>query len=109
MTAVKTQNIPLVKLLIRSGVRQKTVDKETGNTPLHIVVAQEDTTILQLLLAAKAEVNVANNREKTPLDIALSKGLRKIAAKMRGMGVLTSVELGAASSLRVQLVDAAKK
>jgi ankyrin repeat protein len=246
MTAVKSENIPLVKLLISNGVRQKTVDKETGNTPLHIAVAQEDTTILQLLLAAKAdvnaankltaytsgrtalhiateagnlkkmrlllnaganvnvvssakstplhyavtkgdeklvqlllaykpkftmlndaevtplhiavskrnvlitrillnaganpnsvdtegntplltallarkldlaqyllqkgaEVNVANNREKTPLDIALSKGLRKIAAQMRGLGAQTSVELGAASSLRVQLVDAVKK
>ncbi|PWQ95705.1 ankyrin repeat domain-containing protein [Leucothrix arctica] len=247
MTAVKTQNIPLVKLLIASGVRQKTSDKETGNTPLHIAVAQEDTTILQLLLAARAdvnavneedrymygqtplhlatragdmkkmrlllvaganvnatstkskrtalhyavgkddeklvqlllaykpkftmsdneaftplhlavnnhntlitrillnaganpnsvdkqgntpllnallnrkldiaqyllqkgaEVNVANDYEKTPLDIALSKGLRKIATRMRGLGAQTSVELGAASSLRVQLVNATKK
>lgn len=246
MTAVKTENIPLVRLLIGNRVNQRTRDKETGNTPLHIAVAQEDTTILQLLLAAKAdvnavniednymsgqtplhlatragdlkkmrlllnagadvniaskskrtalhyavskedeklvqlllshkpkflalndaemtplhiavsrsnvlitrlllnaganpnsvntqgntpllsallnrkldlaryllqkgaEVNVANNSAKTPLDIALSKGLRKIAARMRGLGAQTSVELGAASSLRVELIKAKKK
>ena len=208
MTAVRKENIPLLKLLISSGVKQKTVDKQTGNTPLHIAVMQKDTTVLQLLLAAKAdvnalntskrtplhyavskgdeklvqllmahkpklmmldenevtplhmavsnhnvlitrillnaganpnsvdkagntplltallarkldlaqyllqkgaEVNVANNRETTPLDVALSKGLRKIATTMRGLGAQTSVELGAASSLRVQLVNGVKK
>lgn len=63
------------------------------------------TRIAQLLIQKGANLNVANNYEKTPLDLALSKGLRGVATIMRNKGAQTGVELGAASSLRVELID----
>lgn len=103
-TAVREGNLTISQLLLNAGAVPNSVNRY-GNTPLLEALMSRKTRIAQLLIQKGANLNVANNYEKTPLDLALSKGLRGVATIMRNKGAQTGVELGAASSLRVELID----
>ena len=105
--AVRGGNLTISQLLLNAGAVPNSVNRY-GNTPLLEAVMGRRTRIARALIQKGANLNVANNFEKTPLDIALSKGLRGVATVMRNNGAQTGVELGAASSLRVELIDGKK-
>ena len=52
-------------------------DSSTGDTALHIVVARRDLTWLNYLVGKGADVNAHNDRDVTPLEIAVQLGLER--------------------------------
>src|SRR6201999_4300138 len=45
-----------------------------GNTPLHLAVGQNNLALIELLVAAKAEVQAKNTAGMTPLHLVAQKG-----------------------------------
>jgi ankyrin repeat protein len=97
------KNLPITNLLLQAGSTPNTVDSD-GNTPLFDALYWRKVQIARALIKRGARVNVANDRSQTPLDIALSKGLRGIATSMRQAGAQTSEELGSAGALRIKVI-----
>ena len=49
-----------------------------GNTALHYAVLQKKKALVKIFIEADADINLKNEEEKTPLDIARDKGLTDI-------------------------------
>ncbi len=47
------------------------VQDEYGNTPLHYAILNQDVTMLNLLVENKASLNIRNNENKYPLNLAM--------------------------------------
>lgn len=82
----------IVEVLIKNGANVE-AQGENGCTPLHVAVNANHLEIVRLLLEHHASVNahgatIASKvyEGKTPLDIALSKGLEDIAKLLRESG-----------------------
>lgn len=67
--AVGTNNFPLVKELIGTGMDVNGVDQH-GKTGLHWAVYNGSVECAKLLLEAKADVNRPNHNGWTPLHVA---------------------------------------
>ncbi|MFC0204440.1 ankyrin repeat domain-containing protein [Novosphingobium soli] len=57
-------------------------DVTTGETALHIVTARRDPTWLSYLIAKGANVNAADDRGRTPLELAVNLGWREGATML---------------------------
>ncbi len=71
-TAVYTNQLDIVTLLIQSGVGINTRNKY-GETSLMLTCSYDYPDMTELLLNAKANINKKSRMGKTPLDIALSR------------------------------------
>lgn len=60
---------------VQSGANVNTPE---DRTPLHMVAAQGDIKIVQLLLKANADVEARDKFGKTPLDVAREQGYEEI-------------------------------
>lgn len=69
--AVETENVKIIKLLLKAGADTNSKDVNE-NTPLHVAVRVKNINILQLLLEAGANVNAKNCLESTPLHSAVN-------------------------------------
>ncbi|QLH43873.1 MAG: ankyrin repeat domain-containing protein [Coxiellaceae bacterium] len=67
--AVILKDINRVKTLLRNGA-DPNLTIEDGLTPLHFAAAYNAVNIASVLIAAGAKVNVKNDYDETPLDIA---------------------------------------
>lgn len=71
VAAVARRNLPVIRGLLKSGqdvgLNQK---DERGNTCLHYAALVDDYQLFRLLQENGADIEVQNNYEKTPLDIA---------------------------------------
>ena len=68
--AVKRRDSGSVKQLLLCGSDPGHVDGSSGRTPLHLAVWPGDVAVVQLLLAAKVDVNSKNIWGATPLSLA---------------------------------------
>ena len=68
--AVKRRDSGSVKQLLLCGSDPEHVDSSSGRTPLHVAVRPGDVAVVQLLLAAKVDVNSKNIWGATPLSLA---------------------------------------
>ncbi|XP_078061691.1 uncharacterized protein bcl3 [Mustelus asterias] len=61
--------------LLASDIAMATRQDEDGDTPLHIAVVQEDSTmvdkLIQLLILGKKDLDIYNNLRQTPLHLAV--------------------------------------
>ncbi len=76
-----------VKQLLKRGVNPSQQD-EIGNSPLHFV---KSTTMAQLLVDNKANVNAKNNYGLTPLHVAVVRGKWRLVQKLLSMGAKVNV------------------
>ncbi len=72
-------------------------------TPLHIAASYGRLVLVDLLLAAGAEVNPFDSRKTTPLDIAEARKYADVITRLRAAGAKTSNELKQAQT--TQKVD----
>ena len=63
----------------------------SGETALHAAVRQEQLEIIDVLLAAKANVNVQNVHGRTPLHEAVSMGQELIVHKLLAADALIDI------------------
>ena len=93
--------LDVIKLAFDLAGDAKAADK-TGNTALHIAVAQENDTVIRFLVDKGADVNAKSSRGFTPLDVAdgtATKGSNRVVHAqqlklLREMGGKLGAELG---------------
>lgn len=66
--------VKITELLAVAGVNVNEADSGTGRTALHWAARENRAEIIQLLLAAKADVNAADRTGKGPLTLAAETG-----------------------------------
>jgi ankyrin repeat protein len=71
--------------LLAKGARLD-VKGRYGSTPLHWAARNGHTTVAELLVAHKADVNAVNQRGLTPLGVALKNGRAEMAEQLRRLG-----------------------
>ena len=77
---------PGVELLIASRAALGATDKNEGATALHLAVGRGHRGVVERLLAAQAEVNLADARGNTPLVYAMQTGRDDLAALLQQQG-----------------------
>eukprot|EP00953_Heterococcus_sp_UTEX-ZZ885_P004256 2793-Heterococcus_DN1.PRE.3 len=87
MTAVYRGHKPAAAWLLQQGVADDAVDTK-GCTALHYAVAYcaNESAIVELLLANGAEVNIRCSNDRTPLDVAATKGFVAVAKLLIAAG-----------------------
>jgi len=70
IAATYKNNSELISLLISKGA-QTDIQNNEGNTPLHCAVIESKTDSVKALLVNQIILNIKNNLNQTPLDIAL--------------------------------------
>ncbi|MGL4624559.1 MAG: ankyrin repeat domain-containing protein, partial [Culicoidibacterales bacterium] len=70
LQAVEENNQQQVAQFLQTEIDINIINQD-GDTPLHLAVMQEDTTILQLLLKAGANIESENEQQETPLFTAI--------------------------------------
>ena len=126
--AVLTDDIEAMRALIKAGAHVNAVEKKTGSTALHFASLQGNEGVIQVLLAAGADVNAKTTAGLKARDVAMLRGYTEIAqalfsieqASMFGNGVEANakpqdqaqVEGGQSTSVsmkqRTNLLSAAK-
>lgn len=84
-TAIQDGNADAVRALVRNDVDVNAVERD-GTTPLQWAVYGEDTRILDYLLDAGANADLANREGVTPLALAAETGNEDIAAMLLDAG-----------------------
>lgn len=69
-SAYRVTKVDPTRLFITLGSSLKMADYQHKNTPLHWAVSAKNLTAITLLLEAKADVEVLNAAQESPLDIA---------------------------------------
>jgi len=104
MDAVVKGQKEIVELLIAAGA-EVNVKRNDGETPLHRAAWRGHYATAELLITKGADMNAKTasgpNKDKTPLDLAITRKHTEIADLLRKHGGKTSEELNA-------LIDAAK-
>ncbi|EIZ80923.1 ankyrin [Novosphingobium sp. Rr 2-17] len=88
LDAVKKKDGEKVEKALDGGSSQiiNTKDNSTGETALQIVTARRDTTWLGYLIAKGAKLDVADDRGRTALEIAVNLGWREGAELLLNQG-----------------------
>ena len=83
--AVENGRAEVAKLLIEKGARVNATERMVGQTPLHLAVRRADgKPLVELLLAAGADVNARDKLGKTPLDEAGTDDIKAVLRKHGG-------------------------
>jgi hypothetical protein len=80
-----TRNLENAAWLIEQKIDVNAVEKH-GSTALHFAAAQNHLDKVKLLLAAQAQLNLRNERDRTPLNEADLQANTEIAALLRAAG-----------------------
>jgi ankyrin repeat protein len=78
----------LIKSLLDNGANKDAHDKDWKYTPLHYAVAAKSLSRVQMLIEAKANLNIRGKDGKTPLDYAIELKLVEIEKVLRDAGTL---------------------
>lgn len=70
-TLCATKEIPILKYLLTLGGNGKNEGNPDGATPMHLAVKNQDLTCIMLLIAAEVNLDIQDNRQNTPLGVAL--------------------------------------
>ena len=91
--AIMADRTDMAETLVRSGANVNDVASAYGGSgPLHWATIGGNARIIELLLAADADVNAEDDRGKTPLDVT---GDSEAEALLRKHGAKTGAELKA--------------
>lgn len=70
LSGIFSSSIDEVISSIRLGDDINTQDRFTGNTPLHYAILRQDIDMINTLLDFGAELNIKNNDNNKPFDLA---------------------------------------
>jgi 7,8-dihydropterin-6-yl-methyl-4-(beta-D-ribofuranosyl)aminobenzene 5'-phosphate synthase len=84
--AAKQGDLAKLKTLIAENPDLANAKNENQETPLHAAVSGGHLDIVDLLIAAKADVNAVDNQKRTPLHLACYDGHEEIAEKLISHG-----------------------
>ena len=76
--ALKNNDLPKVKTLLKDNPQLLSSRDESGNTPLHLAVRQKQNETISYLLSEGADVNCANTNQFTPLHLSSNLGSLEI-------------------------------
>jgi ankyrin repeat protein len=96
--AVRDGNVEAVRALIKQNVNVNTPQAD-GATALHWAAYQDDLTMADVLIAAKAAVNAANQLGVTPLYLACENGSALMVGKLLKAGASPNVALPSGETL----------
>jgi ankyrin repeat protein len=83
----------VVRVLVEAGADVNSKRVSDDYSVLHWACFRGSREILQILIDAKAEVNVADSKGMTPLDMAIDKGHDDIAELLQSYGAKTGEQL----------------
>jgi ankyrin repeat protein len=92
-SAVRRRETDAVRVLVEAGADVNSKRVSDGYSVLHWACFRGNREIFQILIDAKAEVNVTDSKGMTSLDIAIDKGHDDIAELLRGYGAKTGEQL----------------
>ena len=75
-----------IAALAAAGVDPNAKETELGTTPLHWAVVFGNPDVIGALVAVGADLNSRNDRDHTPLDMAISMDRDDVAAALRAAG-----------------------
>ncbi|MRR21609.1 hypothetical protein EG830_01345 [bacterium] len=84
--ALKNNDLPKVKILLKDNPQLLSSRDESGNTPLHLAARQKQYETVSYLLSEGADVNCVNTNQVTPLHISASIGSPEITGLLIGKG-----------------------
>lgn len=70
--AVLSQNIEIVKFLIKNGLKSMNQLDKSGDSPLITAIRKGDDSLAEVLIAGGADVNIMESSQSTPLSIAVA-------------------------------------
>ena len=68
--SVRLHKAKFLFYLLQKGYNVNVVNELTGDTPIHVAAKHGDLLMAGILLKFKADINIKNAMEKTPIDIA---------------------------------------
>mmetsp|Transcript_36197 Transcript_36197/g.44673 ORF Transcript_36197/g.44673 Transcript_36197/m.44673 type:complete len:440 (-) Transcript_36197:77-1396(-) len=68
--SVRLHKAKFLFYLLQKGYNVNVVNELTGDTPIHVAAKHGDLLMAGILMKFKADINIKNAMEKTPLDIA---------------------------------------
>ncbi len=77
--AIRERDVNFLKGLLQIGHDVNSVERDTGNTPLHLAAFLGDLSIIVCLVDYGADINCTNKADETPLSLCVSKGHTKCA------------------------------
>lgn len=83
LAAIHAHDAPRLRTILQDGAN---ANRKAPEYPLVLAVQEGDLTVLQWLLEAGAEVNVRNQSDKTPMDIALDSERPSVALALLRAG-----------------------
>ncbi len=94
-----TSDAEIAEMLLEAGADPNLADSVAANTPLHLAVKGRHKDIVRLMFKKGADLNLANQQGKTPLNLAKDKEMKNILlGKDSGLSAGQSSSTGASSS-----------
>ena len=72
ITSIYLNDIKNIKEALENGADVYFQDEQSGMSPLHVAILQNNRDIVELLLEKGADVNLQNNSGDTPLHFAIA-------------------------------------
>ena len=85
--AIKFKRKDVIQLCIDKGFDLNATKRKSGMTPVILAACFSDTEMMQLLLDAGGDIQVADNTGMKPLDYAKKLGQKKMQAYLEAYGV----------------------
>lgn len=79
-------NHPLAAALLVAGGADPSAGNATGNTPLHIAAAKDDSRFVALMASLGGNLNAQNSEGMTPLHYAAQSGYEKTTGLLLELG-----------------------
>ena len=77
MLSIRNGYVTSAFIFLEAGANPDVQHRETGDTALHLVVENKNSSLLKALLAFGANVHIKNHNGKTPLDVARAEGAKE--------------------------------
>jgi ankyrin repeat protein len=84
--AVANNRKAMLDVLLAHGAKVNISEGVFGDTPLHVAAEGGYANMVELLLAKDADINAVNRLHQTPLSIAVFRGHKDVADRLRQHG-----------------------
>ncbi|GAB1401676.1 hypothetical protein MASR1M68_05870 [Elusimicrobiota bacterium] len=85
ISAVKKNNIEIAKMLIEKGADVNAVGGSEKKTAIFFAVSDDNVEMAKMLISKGADLNVTDDYYRTPLNIAVEKGNKKMINLLLGV------------------------
>lgn len=95
--------VKIIDMIVQRHLVDLETKTEDGFTAMHFAVVGNNTTILQRLVEAGADINARNDMDKTPLDYAIQHGYEDATSLLLKYGACAARQTGEVSTTNLPL------